>query len=174
MLTRSLASLRLYSPEPQSPSPLPSLPPPAWLLQLPREMLHHLLSFLSLPDCGQLCLASLPVKELLLAWVTSPSCLQQLTAGLARLPSDSEARLQLWLMVCRQLGVFCKRATMLDCPGTRLSTLTNCFSALQELGCGGLDSPWAEVTRSAGLAAALQTLSLGWDDREHEGIHQLL
>ena len=155
MLTRSLASLRLYSPEPQSASPLPSLPPPAWLLQLPREMLHHLLSFLPLPDCGQLCLASMPVKELLLDWVTSPCCIKQLTASQARLPPDSEARLQLWLTVCRQLGVFCKRATMLDCPGNRLSTLTACFFGLQELGCGGLGSPWAEVTRKAGLAATL-------------------
>ena len=129
MQTCYLASLQLYSPEPPRPSPLPSPPPPVWLLYLPR-LIHHLLSFLPLPDCGQLCLVSMPVKELLLYWVTSTCCIEQLTASQARLPPDSEARLQLWLTVCSQLGVFCKRATMLDCPGNRLSTLTACFSGL--------------------------------------------
>ena len=171
MLTPILASLRLFSPA-SSTLPLPL--PHTWLLHLPKEMLYHLLSFLPLPDCGQLCLASQPVKELLLDWVTSPACLVQLTSGLARLPPGSEARLKLWLAVCRQLGLFCKRATMLDSPGTRLATLTTCFSSLQKFGCSQLSSPWDEVTRMSGLADALHTISLGWDDKEYVGILHLL
>ena len=171
MLTPFLASLRLFSPA-SSPLLLPL--PHTGLLHFPSEMLYHLLSFPPHPDCGQLCLASKPAWELLLAWVTSPACLLQLTASLARLPPGSEARLQLWLGVCRQLGLFCQRATMLDRPGTRLVTLLTCYFSLQKFGCSKLSSPWAEVTRMSGLADALHTISLGWDDKEYVCILHLL
>ena len=64
MLTRSIARLRLCSP---TASPFPPPPSTTPLLLLPEEMLHHLLSFLPLSSCGQLCLTSRPVRELVVA-----------------------------------------------------------------------------------------------------------
>ena len=174
MLTRSIAKLRLCSPGaapfPPSGAPLPSTAP---LLLLPKEMLHHLLSFLPLSSCGQLCLTSRPVREAVVAWVLSPACLALLTAHLAT-TEDREQRLQWWVAVCRQFGVFAKRATMLETSGARLASLFAWQGRLALRGVAGLAGPWSEVTSRAGAAAALHTFALGWQDTELANILQLL
>ena len=170
MLTRSIARLRLCSP---TASPFPPPPSTTPLLLLPEEMLHHLLSFLPLSSCGQLCLTSRPVREAVVAWVLSPACLALLTAHLAT-TEDREQRLEGWVAVCRQFGVFAKRATMLETSGARLASLFAWQGRLEERGVAGLSGPWAEVTARAGAASALHTFALGWQDSELANILELL
>ena len=168
MLTRSIARLRLCSPTASLFPPPPSTTP---LLLLPKEMLHHLLSFLPLSSCGQLCLTSRPVREAVVAWVLSPASLALLTTHLAT-TEDSEQRLEGWVAVCRQFGVFAKRATMLETSGVRLASLFAWQGRLEERGVAGLAGPWAES--GAGAAAALHTFALGWQDTELSSILELL
>jgi hypothetical protein len=131
------------------------------------------LELLPLPALGRLALASRPARHLAVAWVASPSGLRRLANHLNS-AADSEARLQLWLALCHQLGVFFKRATMLQHSGARLSELAACYSGLEQLVCAGLAGPWAAVCGKAGLAAALHALALGWDESEYHGIFRLL
>jgi hypothetical protein len=175
MLTRSISKLRLCSPAPSSRLQHMTSSPAqdCRLLLLPEEMFHHLLGFLSLPDCGQLCLASRQTRDLVVSWVVSPRCLSRLTAGLTGVTS-SRAKLELWLSVSRQFGLFCKRASMLWSSWGRLASLTHWFSGLEQLGCAGLTFRWEEVCRKMGLAAALHSLSLGWDESEWDGILTVL
>ena len=174
MLTRSLVQLRLRSPSlPQSLQPPLAESQASFLLLLPQEMLHHLLSFLPLPTSGQLCLTSRPIRDLVVAWVTSPACLGRITATLATV-TDSQQWLKLWLETCHQFGVFCKTATMLYSSDRRLACLVSWLPGLEQLACGGLQGPWGEMSRRAGLAAALHSLSLGWEQTEFSGVLGLL
>ena len=122
---------------------------------------------------GRLSLASRPAFHLAVAWVASPSGLRRLAHHINS-AADSEARLQLWLALCHQLGMFYKRATMLQHSGARLAELAACYNSLERLGCAGLADPWAKVCGRAGLAAALHALALGWDESEYPGIYRLL
>ena len=70
--------------------------------------------------------------------------------------------------------MFCKRATMLYSTERRLACLVSWLPGLEQLACGGLQAPWEEMCRRAGLAASLHTLSLGWDETEYVGILELL
>ena len=87
---------------------------------------------------------------------------------------DSEQRLEGWVAVCRQFGVFAKRATMLETSGVRLASLFAWQGRLEERGVAGLAGPWAEVTARAGASAALHTFALGWQDSELANILELL
>ena len=135
MLTRSIARIRLYSPDPLS-SLQHGLSPPVpdcRLLLLPEEM-FHLLSFLSLSDWGQLCLTSKQMRNLVLCSVISKPRLSRLTGRLSGVTS-TQIRMELWLQVCRQFGQFCKRATMLCSSEVRLTILAAWFSDFSQLGC---------------------------------------
>ena len=128
------------------------------LLELPRELLHHIFAFLPLPVCGQLCLTSSSVRGQVLAWISSPSFLKQATANLLE-EENPEAKLNKWLHLCRQFGFFCKCVDMTESPSVRVMRLICLFQHLEEIGCAGLDAPWAETQSKAGFAAALGEVS---------------
>jgi len=176
MLTRSIAKLRICSPLVRAPTLLFSNKPHAaavHLLELPRELLHHLFSFLPLPVCGQLCLTSSSVREQVLAWISSPSFLKQATARLLR-EEDPEVKFKQWLQLCRQFGFFCKCLDMTESPSVRVMRLICLFQQLEEIGCSGLGSSWAEVQSKAGFAAALFSLTQGWHNSELAKVFNLL
>ena len=172
MLTRSIAKLRICSP---STSSLTALAPSSsrHLLQLPPELLHHLFSFLPLADCGQLCLTSHEMRGHVLSWILSTTSISQLTESTLQ-ERDSEVRFNNWLKLCRQAGIFCKRANMTEIPGRRVAEVFVFFKELQGRGCAGLDDGWIELQRRAGLAALLHSLTLGWHDTELKGVIKVL
>ena len=110
---------------------------------------------------------------MVMSWVASQSCLSILTCRLSSV-TNTETRMQLWLHLCSQFGLLCKRATMLCNTKNRLSHLVKWFSYLSQLGCVGLTFQWGDICRKAGLAACLHGLSLGWDESEFEAIISLL
>ena len=160
MLTRSIARLRLYSPDTQSSLQHSSLRAisDCLLHHLPKEMFHHILSFLSISDWGQLCLVSKQTRNMVMSWVASQSCLSILTCRLSSV-TNTETRMQLWLHLCSQFGLLCKRATMLCNTKNRLSHLVKWFSYLSQLGCEGLTfqwSPYLQEGRTGCLSAWTQ------------------
>ena len=157
MLTRSIAQLRICSP---SPNCSMALTPSTQLLQLPPELLHHLFSFLPLADCGQLCLTSREIRGHVLSWILSTKSISQLTESTVQ-ERDSEVRFCSWLEVCRQFGIFCKRADMTELPEKRVAEVFAFFKELNERGCAGLDAGWSKLQSRAGLAAVLYSLTLG-------------
>ena len=179
MLTRSIAKLRICSPLVRS----PALSTSTWLgkpqdaavhlLELPRELLCHLFAFLPLPVCGQLCLTSSSVREQVLAWISSPSFLNQATASLRR-EENPELKFNMWLQLCRQFGFFCKCVDMTESPSVRVMRLICLFQQLEEIGCAGLASHWTEMQSKAGFAAALFSLTLGWHNSELSKVFSLL
>ena len=175
MLTRSLAKLRICSPLIRMPalSTIHSKSQGVHLLELPREVFHHLLSFLPLPVCGQLCLTSRSVREEVLAWVSSRTFSTQATAMLLK-ESDAEVKFNKWLQLCRNFGFFCKCLDMTESPSVRVMRLVCLFQQLEEIGCAGLASTWAEVQGKAGFAAALHALTQGWHNSELEKVFNLV
>ena len=179
MLTRSIAKLRICSPLVRT----PTLSTSRWLgkpqdaavhlLELPRELLHHLFAFLSLPVCGQLCLTSSSVREQVLAWISSTSFLKQATASLLR-EENPEVKFNKWLQLCRQFGFFCKCVDMTESPSVRVMRLICLFQQLEEIGCAGLTAPWAATQSKAGFAAALFSLTQGWHNSELSKVFSLL
>ena len=137
MLTRSLAKLRICSPLIRTPALLTihSKSEGVHLLELPREVLHHILSFLPLPVCGQLCLTSRSVREEVLTWVSSRTFSTQATARLLR-DSDAEVKFNKWLQLCRYFGFFCKCLDMTESPSVRVMRLVCLFQQLEEIGVG--------------------------------------
>ena len=172
MLTRSIAKLRICSPVVRS-STLSTPSAAVHLLDLPCELLHHIFSFLPLPLCGQLCLTSKSVREQVLAWISSPSFLNQATANLLK-EKDHEVKFNKWLHLCRQFGIFCKCVDMTESPSVRVLRLLCLFRQLEQIGCAGLTSPWAEVQSKAGSAAALHSLTQGWHNMELGKVFSLL
>ena len=123
MLTRSIGKLRLYSPDTQSSLQHNSLLTisECLLLHLPKEMFHHILSFLSISDWGQLCIVSKQMRNLVMSWVTSQSFLSILTCTLSSV-TNTETRMQLWLHLCSQFGGCCVRE-LLCCVTPRSDSL---------------------------------------------------
>jgi len=175
MLTRSLAKLRICSPLIRMPalSTIHSKSQGVHLLELPREVFHHLLSFLPLPVCGQLCLTSRSVREEVLTWVSSRTFSTQATAMLLK-ESDAEVKFNKWLQLCRYFGFFCKCLDMTESPSVRVMRLVCLFQQLEEIGCAELASTWAEVQGKAGFAAALHALTQGWHNSELEKVFNLV
>jgi len=175
MLTRSLAKLRIFSPLIRTTALLTihSKSEGVHLLELPREVLHHLLSFLPLPVCGQLCLTSRSVREEVLTWVSSRTFSTQATAMLLQ-ESDAEVKFNKWLQLCRYFGFFCKCLDMTESPSVRVMRLVCLFQQLEEIGCAGLASTWAEVQGKAGFAAAFHALTQGWHNSELEKVFNLI
>jgi len=108
-----------------------------------------------------------------LSWILSTKSISLLTDSTVQ-ERDSEARFDSWLELCRQFGIFCKRADMTELPGKRVTEVFAFFKDLQEKGCAGLDAGWSELQSKAGLAAVLHSLTLGWHDIEIEGVIKLL
>ena len=175
MLTRSLAKLRICSPLIRMPALLTihSKSEGVHLLEFPREVLHHIFSFLPLPVCGQLCLTSRSVREEVLSWVSSRTFSTQATASLLR-DSDAKVKFNKWLQLCRNFGFFCKCLDMTESPSVRVMRLVCLFQQLEEIGCAGLASTWAEVQGKAGFAAALHALTQGWHNSELEKVFNLV
>lgn len=170
MLTRSIAKLKLVTPSSKSSLVLGNLVPvKPWLLTLPQEMFNHLMSYLPLADCGQLCLTSKLVRDRVTVWVTSEASIVQLTRRISG-SQDPEARLEQWLGLCRLWGIFLKRATMLLPTRARLGQLSAWFPGLQLQGEADFPPCWTRVSGRMGLAVVLHTLCQGWEKEEYETI----
>ena len=109
----------------------------------------------------------------MLSWILSTKSISLLTESTVQ-ERDSEARFVTWLGLCRQFGIFCKRADMTELPGKRVADAFAFYKELQEKGCAGLDAGWGELQSRAGLAASLHSLTLGWHDKELKGVIKLL
>jgi len=79
-----------------------------------------------------------------------------------------------WLQLCRQFGFFCKCVDMTESPSVRVMRLICLFQQLEEIGCAGLSSPWADMQSKAGFAAALFSLTQGWHNSELSKVFSLL
>jgi len=113
------------------------------------------------------------VREEVLAWVSSRTFSTQATARLLR-DSDAEVKFNKWLQLCRYFGFFCKCLDMTESPSVRVMRLVCLFQQLEEIGCAGLASTWAEVQGKAGFAAALHALTQGWHNSELEIVFNLV
>ena len=169
MLTRSIAKLQICSPGALS----SSLTSRCHLFEVPPELLHRIFSFLSLSDFGQLCFTSHALRARTLDYVLSPASISYLTSSQVE-ENDCEVRSKAWLDLCRNFGIFCKRANMTELPRERVAEAFASFVKLEERGCAGLEADWAEVQSRAGLAAALHSLTLGWHDLELRGVMKAL
>ena len=109
----------------------------------------------------------------MLSWIFSPTSISELAEPALR-ERDSEAKFNTWLEICRQFGIFCKRANMTELPGKRIEDAFAFFKELQCKGCAGLCVNWAEVQGRAGLATVLHSLTLGWHDLELSGVFKAL
>ena len=109
----------------------------------------------------------------MLSWILSTKSISLLTESTVQ-ERDSEARFDSWLELCRQFGIFCKRADMTELPGKRVTQVFAFFKGLSEKGCAGLDAGWSELQSNAGLAAVLHSLTLGWHDIEIKRVIKLL
>ena len=140
MLTRSIAKLQICSPGALS----ARLTSRCHLFEVPPELLHRIFSFLSLSDFGQLCFTSHALRAQILDYVLSPTSISNLTSSQVE-GNDCEVRSKAWLDLCRNFGIFCKRANMTELPRERVAEAFASFVKLEERGCAGLEADWAEV-----------------------------
>ena len=174
MLTRSLSKLVLNSPtstprlvsmDTESYCGRSIVSRPNHLLLIPDEVLSHIISFLSMADIGILCLTgSSSLRDRVVVWITTTSLAKKVTMGLTRELANCQTGYDEWITSCKQVGVLCKRASMLCSTSIRLRLLTSWFYKLEGLVCHKMNGDWAKLWGRLGLAAATSTFSLGWDE----------
>ena len=71
-----------------------------------------------------------------------------------------------WVGVCRQIGLLCKKASVLCSTSSRLSLLFSSYARLECLVCKGMDSVWAEIWGTLGMGAAITSFIQGWEVKD--------
>ena len=98
----------------------------------------------------------------------------QIQGILERYPHESEeVSVDAWLEVMGQVGLLAKRVSMIAGTDNRLRMLTIWYERMEilptehcSLETGDLDSRWLRLLHMIGLASALSTFILGWDEVE--------
>ena len=176
MLTRSLSKLMLCSPTTTKSLARDASEEPCssvlcnYLVLIPEEILSTIFSYLPLADIGQLCLTgSSLLTTRVVTWLTSSLCAKKVSMMLPR-DMTGHQFYEVWVKECKQLGVLCKRASMLWSTSNRLELLARASIKMEEVvRVKKVDNDWTKMLGKVGLAASSSTFILGWDEPEYKG-----
>ena len=116
-------------------------------------------------EISKICPLSL-LRDRMVAWINTTSCSRKVSMRLTSDMMDHQPGYEEWVASCKQFGMLCKKASMLYSTSTRLRLLTSWFSKLECLVCSKINKDWARLMGRVGLAAAMSTFTLGWDETE--------
>ena len=145
-----------------------------YLEELPQELFDHIISGLSLRDVGNLSLTgSSSIKARIIDWIMSKS-FQKKISSLLDMSAPSlvtENGLESWRKVTSEFGILTKKLSMLHGTSYRLRLLSAWYDRLEALVLSeNEDAIWFRFLGSVGLASALDSFTLGWDEVEYDRI----
>ena len=185
MLTRSLSKLFLQSPTgmltittissaSSSQQCFSLIERSPQLHNLPQEILVHILCHLSTSDVGNLCISgSLILRDKIISWIQSKSFCSWLLKEVNFSPGqDDEEETDKWIEISSQFGILAKRASMIYSTSMRLRLLSKWYERVEDMVVEhySQDEVWPGMLRKIGLASALASFSLGWDEVEFNKI----
>ena len=145
-----------------------------YLEELPQELFVHIISGLSLSAVGNLSLTgSSIIKDRIIDWIMSRS-FQKKISSLLDMSAQSlvtEDGLESWRKVTSEFGLLTKKLSMLHGTSYRLRLLSAWYGRLEALVLSeNEEATWFRFLGSVGLASALDSFTLGWDEVEYNRI----